>query len=87
MHDALITLDGKEICAYYQQERMLERFQWAKLASVKPAIMETTTVVDNSWKYDWKPSILENCGKIAVLLGQTYFDGRGQESDRIKLWW
>ena len=25
--------------------------------------------------------LLENCGKIAVLLCETCFDGRGQESD------
>ena len=39
--------------------------------------METTS----PGKYNWKPSLLEHCGEVAVLLGETHFNGRGQESD------
>ena len=37
-------------------------------------------------KYDWKPSLLEDCGKIAVLLSETRFNGRGQEVARSDPW-
>ena len=28
----------------------------------------------NSRKYNWKPSLLEHCGEVAVLLGETHFN-------------
>ena len=29
---------------------------------------------NSSWKYDWKPSLEENSGKIANLFGETRFE-------------
>ena len=41
----------------------------------------------SSGKYNWKPSLLEHCSEVAVLLGETHFNGQGQESDPwIMLW-
>ena len=41
----------------------------------------------SSGKYNWKPSPLELCGEVAVLLSETHFNGQGQESNPwIMLW-
>ena len=33
-----------------------------------------TAILNSSWKYDWKPSLEENCGKIADFFGDTRFE-------------
>ena len=39
-------------------------------------------------KYNWKPSLLEHCSEVAVLLGETHFNGpQGQESDPWIILW
>ena len=45
-----------------------------------------TKLCNSSWEYDWKPSLEENCGKIADFFGETRFgQGRGQESEPVSV--
>ena len=43
-----------------------------------------TKLCNSSWEYDWKPSLEENCGKIADFFGETHF-GRGQHSEPVSV--
>ena len=55
-----------------------------KLANYEHSISRTK-LCNSSWGYDRKPSLEENCGKIANFFGARFSQGRGQESEPISV--